>query len=86
MVAHARLNIEYTEDEKYHTLMTWLNYSSKKRCSEEKPTTALYLFSRSLVQKKKKKKEPSAIKQTFWPPILLEKSKLGNRMTFTENV
>ena len=25
MVAHARLKNEFTEDEKYHNLMTWLN-------------------------------------------------------------
>ena len=26
MAAHARMKIEFTEDEKYHILMTWLNY------------------------------------------------------------
>ena len=26
MAKHARLNIEFTEDEKYHNLTTWLIY------------------------------------------------------------
>ena len=29
MVAHARLKNEFTEDEKYHNLMSWLNYTSR---------------------------------------------------------
>ena len=28
MAAHARLKNEFTEDEKYHNHMTWLNWSS----------------------------------------------------------
>ena len=27
MAAHAHLKNEFTEDEKYHNLMTWLNYT-----------------------------------------------------------